>query len=155
MASQLGDFDRLYIGGDNAGGNIGHDLAMRAGVESLCGGVKILGAYLGHPFFWSSKPIMSEPKGEDFEKNPICKFWDFVYLSAPGGIDNPMVNLVGEGAPILAGLACSRLLVCVAGKDKLRDRGVRYYDLVKESGWKGEVEMFEVEGEDHCFHFQP
>ncbi|KAM2331722.1 hypothetical protein ACFX1X_022370 [Malus domestica] len=129
-----GDFDRLYIGEFQA--NWVH---MRAGVESLCDG--------------SSKPIGSEPKGEDFEKNPICKFWDFVYPSAPGRIDNPMVNPVGEGALILAGLACSRLLVCVARKDKLRDQGVWYYDLVKESGWKGEVELFEVEGDDHCFHF--
>ncbi|KAB2625367.1 2-hydroxyisoflavanone dehydratase-like [Pyrus ussuriensis x Pyrus communis] len=135
------NFDRLYIGGDSARGIIGHNLVMRAGVERLCGGVKILGAYLGNPFFWSSKPIGSEPKGEDFEKNPIRKFWDFVYPSAPGGIDNPMVNPGGDGAPSLAGLTCSRLLVCVAGKDKLRDRG--------------EVELFEVEGEDHCFHFQP
>ena len=63
-----------------------------------------------------------------------------------------MLNPVGEGKLSLAGLACSWLLVCVAGKDELRDRGVWYYDLVKESGWKGEVELFEVEGEDHCYH---
>nr|WIV69098.1 PUCXE21 protein [Pyrus ussuriensis] len=149
---RYGDFDRLYIGGDSAGGNIAHNMAMKAGVESLCGGVKILGAFLSHPYFWSSKPIGSEPKGEDFEKAVPYLIWDFVYPSAPGGVDNPMLNPAGEGKPSLAGLACSRLLVCVAGKDALRDRGVWYYDLVKESGWKGEVELFEVEGEDHCYH---
>ncbi|KAM2888883.1 hypothetical protein FF1_012546 [Malus domestica] len=149
---RYGDFDRLYIGGDSAGGNIAHNMAIKAGVESLCGGVKILGAFLSHPYFWSSKPIGSEPKGEDFEKAVPYLIWDFVYPSAPVGVDNPMLNPAGEGKPSLAGLACSRLLVCVAGKDELRDRGVWYYDLVKESGWKGEVELFEVEGEDHCYH---
>ncbi|CAN6548036.1 unnamed protein product [Malus baccata var. baccata] len=147
-----GDFDRVYIGGDSAGGNIAHNLVMKAGVEGLCGGVKILGAFLSCPYFWGSKPIGSEPKGENFEKTLPYLVWDFVYPSAPGGIDNPMVNPAGEGAPSLTGLGCSKLLVCVAGKDHLRDRGVQYYDLVKESGWKGELELFEVEGEDHCFH---
>ncbi|XP_021834366.1 2-hydroxyisoflavanone dehydratase-like [Prunus avium] len=150
--AKFGDFDRLYIGGDSAGGNIAHNLAMKAGFESLCGDVKILGAFLSHPYFWGSKPIGSEPKGEDFEKTLEYKAWDVVYPSAPGGIDNPMVNPAGEGAPSLAGLGCSKLLMCVASKDQLRDRGVWYCDLVRESGWKGEVELFEVEGEDHCFH---
>lgn len=63
-----------------------------------------------------------------------------------------MVNLVGEGAPNLAELGCSRLLLCVSGKDELRDRGVWYYDLVRKSGWKGEVKVFEMEGEKHAFH---
>ncbi|KAM0962956.1 hypothetical protein ACFX15_021542 [Malus domestica] len=147
-----GDFDRVYIGGDSAGGNIAHNLVMKAGVEGLCGGVKILGVFLSCPYFWGSKPIGSEPKGKNFEKTLPYLVWDFVYPSAPGGIDNPMVNPAGEGAPSLTGLGCSKLLVCVAGKDHLRDRGVQYYDLVKESGWKGELELFEVEGEDHCFH---
>ncbi|PQQ21654.1 2-hydroxyisoflavanone dehydratase [Prunus yedoensis var. nudiflora] len=147
-----GDFDRLYIGGDSAGGNIAHNLAMKVGAESLFGAVKILGAFLSHPYFWGSKPIGSEPKGEDFKKTMEYKVWDFVYPSAPGGIDNPMVNPAGEGAPSMAVLGCSKLLVCVAGKDQLRERGVWYCDLVRESGWKGEVELFEVEGEDHCFH---
>ena len=53
---------------------------------------------------------------------------------------------------LIAGLGCSPLLVCVAGKDELRERGVWYFDLVRESGWREEVELFEVEGEDHCFH---
>ncbi|KAH0992731.1 hypothetical protein GBA52_004214 [Prunus armeniaca] len=145
-------FNGLYIGGDSAGGNIAHNLAMKAGLESLCGGVRVLGAFLSHPYFWGSKPIRSEPKGEDFEKTLEYKAWDVVYPSAPGGIDNPMVNPAGEGAPSLAGLGCSKLLMCVAGKDQLRDRGVWYCDLVRESGWKGEVELFEVEEEEHCFH---
>ncbi|KAK7860445.1 2-hydroxyisoflavanone dehydratase [Quercus suber] len=97
-----GDFERIFIGGDSAGGDIVHNMAMRARVESLTYGVKILGAVVEHPYFWSSKPI--------------------------------------------------GMLVRVAGNDQLRDRGIWYVDMARKSGWKGEVELFEVDGEDHVFH---
>ncbi|GAV74790.1 Abhydrolase_3 domain-containing protein, partial [Cephalotus follicularis] len=146
-----GDFERFFIGGDSAGANIAHNMAMRAGAEGLHGGVKILGTYLTHPYFWGSK-IVGEEKSEEHEKLLPFLVWGFVYPSAPGGIDNPMLNPVGPGAPSLAGLGCSRLLVSVAEKDELRDRGIWYCDAVKESGWNGEVELIEVKGEDHAFH---
>uniref|UniRef100_A0A7N2RCC7 Alpha/beta hydrolase fold-3 domain-containing protein n=1 Tax=Quercus lobata TaxID=97700 RepID=A0A7N2RCC7_QUELO len=146
-----GDFERIFIGGDSAGGNIVHNIAMRVGVESLPCGVKVLGAYLVHPYYWSSKPIGSESK-EVHEKSLPSLVWNFVYPSVIGGVDNPMINPERLGASSLAGLGCDRLLVCVAGKDLKRDRGVWYVDMVRKSGWKGEIELFEVEGEHHVFH---
>ncbi|XP_004290227.1 PREDICTED: 2-hydroxyisoflavanone dehydratase-like [Fragaria vesca subsp. vesca] len=150
--ADFGDFDRVYIGGDSAGGNISHNIAIKAGVESLNGGVKILGAILSHSGFWGSTPIGSEPRGEDFEKSLSYLVLKFSFPCADGGLDNPMINPMAPGAPSLAGLECSRLLVCVAGKDELRDRNLWYYASVKESGWKGEAELFEVEEGEHCFH---
>ncbi|KAK3027241.1 hypothetical protein RJ639_041659, partial [Escallonia herrerae] len=82
--------------------------------------------------------------------------WSFVYPLASGGIDNPMINPFADGAPSLSGIGCSRLLVCVSEKDELRERGARYHAAVKESGWRGEVALVEVQGEGHCFHvFSP
>lgn len=149
--SNYGDFGRLYIGGDSAGANIAHNLIMRASNEALPGDVKILGAYLTHPYFWGAEPVGSECR-EEREKLVTNLLWALVYPSAPGGIDNPMMNPVALGAPNLAGLGCSRLLISVAEKDLLRDRGILYYEAVKESGWKGEVEFNEAEGEGHAFH---
>ncbi|KAK3021587.1 hypothetical protein RJ639_046294 [Escallonia herrerae] len=150
-----GNFTRLYVGGESAGGNIVHYLAIRAGTERLNGDVKILGGFLSHPYFWGSKPIGSE-SSENREENLICRIWGFVYPLASGGIDNPMINPFADGAPSLSGIGCSRLLVCVSEKDELRERGARYHAAVKESGWRGEVELVEVQGEDHCFHvFSP
>lgn len=147
-----GNFDRFILGGDSAGANIAHNILMRAGAESLPGGVKISAAYLTHPYFWGSKPIGSEPSVER-EKMLPALVWEFAYPGAPGGIDNPMVNPLVPGAPSLAGLGTSRMLVTVAGNDHLlRDRGVAYYDAVVESGWKGEAVLVEVEGETHAFH---
>ncbi|KAL2469935.1 putative carboxylesterase [Abeliophyllum distichum] len=148
-----GDFGRIYIGGDSAGGNIAHNIAIQAGVEPLPGDVKILGSFLSHPFFWGSKPIGSESK-ENFDGQHLsCRIWSCVYPSAPGGIDNPMINPFADNAPSLSGLACSRLLICLAEKDNLTPRGIVYAETVKKSGWNGVVQMMVVEGEDHCFHF--
>ncbi|XP_020548376.1 2-hydroxyisoflavanone dehydratase-like [Sesamum indicum] len=149
------DFNRVFIGGDSAGGNIVHNIAMRAGSESLPGNVKILGAILSHPYFWGSNPIGNEPK-EDIEQHTVYRLWLFVYPSAPGGIDSPLINPLADGAPSLAGLGCSKIIVCLSEKDLLTARGLVYAEKVKKSGWKGEVQVVEIDGEDHCFHlFDP
>lgn len=124
---------------------------MRAGSEALPGGVKILGAIYSHPFFCSSQPIGSETV-TDGVTSFLTSIWNFVYPSAPGGIDSFLVNPLAPGAPSLRGLGCSKLLMCVAGKDTLRDRGIWYYEGVKKSGWGGTLELFEQEGEDHVYH---
>ncbi|KAE8716326.1 26S proteasome non-ATPase regulatory subunit 14-like protein [Hibiscus syriacus] len=45
-----------------------------------------------------------------------------------------------------------RVLVCVAEKDVLRDRGRLYYVALGRSGWMGVVKIMETEGEGHGFH---
>ncbi|OIW06912.1 hypothetical protein TanjilG_19561 [Lupinus angustifolius] len=145
-----GDFNRVFIGGDSAGGNITHNIALRAGVEALPGGVKISGAILSHPFFYSSYPVGSD---HDYGDDDLAyAVWDLIYPSAPGGIDNPVSNPVDPGAPNLATLGCSKMIVCVAGKDDLRGRGVWYYECVKKSGWQGKIELFDEEKEGHDYH---
>jgi acetyl esterase/lipase len=67
-----------------------------------------------------------------------------------------MMNPVAPDAPSLAGLGCSKILVCVAGKDSLRDRGIWYSEAVKQSGWQGKLEVFEESEEGHVYHiFHP
>lgn len=59
---------------------------------------------------------------------------------------------MAEGGPGLAGLGCWRVLVSVAEKDILKDRGWLYFQVLSRSGWMGMVEIHEAEGEEHCFH---
>ncbi|KAK0607929.1 hypothetical protein LWI29_022844 [Acer saccharum] len=149
-----GDFERVFVGGDSAGANLAHYTLIRAGNESLHGGVKIFGAFLTHPYFWGSDPVGSEIKAID-EREKLAPFrvWKYLYPSASDGIDNVMVNPFGPEKPSLGKqIGCSRLLVSVAELDLLRDRGILYVNAVKESGFKGEVELVQVEGEDHAFH---
>ncbi|KAL6188745.1 hypothetical protein ACLB2K_040136 [Fragaria x ananassa] len=147
-----GNPDRFFLGGDSAGANIAHNVAMRVGKEGLPGGLKIRGTSLTHPYFWGSKPLGESDPCKEPEKDLGCNVWNFSYPNAPGGIDNPMMNPFGPEAPSLAGLGCSKLFVSVSEKDTLRYRGVHYYEAVKKSGWKGEAELVEVVGEEHAFH---
>ncbi|XP_027121267.2 2-hydroxyisoflavanone dehydratase-like [Coffea arabica] len=146
-----GDFNKIYVGGNSAGGNIAHNMAIRAGVESLVGDVKILGGFLSHPYFWDSTT-----KKENNEESMPYKVFMFAYPLAPGGIDNPMINPLADGAPKLSGLACSRLFVCTSQKDQFREINLLYVEALKKNGWKGELELVDVDGEDHCFEvFNP
>jgi acetyl esterase/lipase len=67
-------------------------------------------------------------------------------------MDDPWINPLAVGAPGLEGLACARVLVCLAEKDVCRDRGRAYAEELRASGWAGEVEVLEVNGQGHCFH---
>ncbi|KAK7366524.1 hypothetical protein VNO80_08517 [Phaseolus coccineus] len=138
------DFTKVFIGGDSSGDNLVHNVVMRAGVEDLPGGVKVVGAYLNHPYLWGSKGIGGEAD-VGFEKCAQSLIWNFAYPDAPGGLDNPMINPLAPG--------CSKMLITVAGKDhlKFRDRAVLYYEGVEKSGWKGKVTLFEEEEEDHVY----
>ncbi|KAF5202752.1 2-hydroxyisoflavanone dehydratase [Thalictrum thalictroides] len=147
--TKYADFNRLFLGGDSAGANIVHNIAMRAGEHGLNQSSKILGAYLVHPYFWGSNRIGSEDSNP-YQQDILDRIWVNV---SPYGIDDPKINPMGPNAPCLSQLGCTRVLVTVAGNDPLKNRGRLYYDELKKSEWEGEVEFFEVEGEGHAFHF--
>ncbi|KAG0480324.1 hypothetical protein HPP92_011182 [Vanilla planifolia] len=147
--SKYGDMDRVFLGGESAGANIAHNLAMRLGSK----GEKVEGLVLVHPFFWGQERIGNEIKEPNHKVDHPSEIWMIV---CPGttGLDDPWINPVAEGAPSLATLGCYRALVCVAEFDLFKDRGKVYYETLKESGWEGEVAFFETDGEDHGFFFK-
>ncbi|CAN1273947.1 Probable carboxylesterase 2 [Linum perenne] len=150
--NEFADFNRIFLAGDSAGGNIVHNLAMAAGNPDYGLEVDLLGAALVHPYFWGSEPIGSESVNHLPEaKAGANSLWPFICPSNPDN-DDPRVNPVAEDGPGLVGLGCRRVLVCVAEKDVLRDRGWMYYQALGRSGWMGVVEMDECEDEGHGFH---
>ncbi|KAK4478269.1 hypothetical protein RD792_017556 [Penstemon davidsonii] len=147
------DFDRVYIGGDSAGGNIAHNLAIRVGSEKL-EDVNIRGLYLNSPYFWGKDPDGEEAKNYinlwNFKTNDI---WLYV---CPGskGWDDPWANPGMDSK--LSSIGCRKVLYYVGEKDVLKDRGVLYKEALEKSGWNGDIEIVEVEGEYHCFNvFSP
>ncbi|XP_006660708.1 tuliposide A-converting enzyme 1, chloroplastic-like [Oryza brachyantha] len=144
------DFSRMYLAGESAGANIAHNVAMRAGAEGLPNGGKINGVVLVHPYFLGRGKIPSEDLDPVMAEN-VVKMWSVV---CPGttGVDDPWINPLAGGAPALDGLACGRVLVCLAETDVIRDRGRAYCEGLKASGWPGELEVLEVAGHGHCFH---
>uniref|UniRef100_A0A0D9XEK6 Alpha/beta hydrolase fold-3 domain-containing protein n=1 Tax=Leersia perrieri TaxID=77586 RepID=A0A0D9XEK6_9ORYZ len=145
------DFTRVYLAGESAGANIAHNMAMRAGAEGIPDGVKVNGVVLVHPYFLGRGKVSSE----DFDPvmaEKVVEMWSVVCPATTGGVDDPWINPLAAGAPPLDGLACGRVLVCLAEKDVISDRGRAYCEGLKASGWRGEVEVVEVAGHGHCFH---
>ena len=149
--SLYGDLGRIFIVGDGAGSNIVHNIALRSGLKRWPSEVVIRGAIYAHPYFWGTKAIGSEPVSRSGRAMQDLR-WKLVYPSAPAGLDSPVINPLAKGAPSLDGLGCSKILIFVAGNDSLRDRGVWFYEGVNNSEWKGELYLFEQEGEGPSYH---
>lgn len=139
-----GDMNRVYLGGDSAGGTIAHYVALRAGIENLKG-LTLHGAFLNCPFFWGDAPVRNE---ETNRRGFADKLWHYAYPSTEG-CDDPMINPATD--PRLLSMGCKRLLVYVAEKDGLRERGWFYKETFEKIGWDGEIEVVDVEGETHVF----
>ncbi|KAL7118930.1 hypothetical protein ACP275_02G031800 [Erythranthe tilingii] len=138
------DLGRVYLGGDSAGGNIAHHLAIRVGSEQTY--IKLRGIFLNCPFFGGSDPIGGEMA---LVKTIVDNLWVFVHPKEFPGHDGPWINPAKD--PRVSGLGCRRVLVYVAEKDYLKDRGWYYKETLEKSGWFGEIEVVEVEGEEHVF----
>ncbi|CAN6178799.1 unnamed protein product [Urochloa humidicola] len=145
--AEHGDMSRVFLAGVSAGGNIAHHMAVRAGGGL---GIRVRGLLVIHAYF-NAEQTESSPAGVMREKAEAL--WRFV---CPGttGLDDPLCNPFSEAAGgSAARVAAERVLVCVAEEDLLRDRGVWYYENLKGSGYRGEVELHESIGEGHVFHY--
>ncbi|KAM0060949.1 putative carboxylesterase [Helianthus debilis subsp. tardiflorus] len=144
--NKFADFSKVFFAGDSAGANIAHNLAIRFGLDPI-GGINLEGIILLHSHFGGSDPIGSELGKNKQLKVFTDQFWKVG--TAGSGLDDPRFN--PEKDPNLAGLGCSKILVVVAEKDCLRDRGLHYKELMEKSGWAGKVETLESKDEDHVF----
>lgn len=129
------DFGNIFLGGESAGANIAHDVAVRAGNSEDLKDGKMSGLFLVHPFFGG--------KEED-------KLYKFLCPGSSARDDDPRLNPAAD--PRLAEMPCKKVLFHVAEKDFLLARAKAYYEALKNSPWKGEVEILEIEGEGHGFH---
>ncbi|AEE78446.1 putative protein [Arabidopsis thaliana] len=149
------DFSRVFLSGDSAGANIVHHMAMRAAKEKLSPGLNdtgISGIILLHPYFWSKTPIDEKDTKDETLRMKIEAFWMMASPNSKDGTDDPLLNVVQSESVDLSGLGCGKVLVMVAEKDALVRQGWGYAAKLEKSGWKGEVEVVESEGEDHVFH---
>lgn len=128
------NFSRVFLAGDSAGANIAHNLMVRASEESHFV-ASLVGMALIDPYFGNGKPD---------------SLWTYLCPKS-NGINDSRFNPAAHRS-MLSELKCSKVLVCTAGKDFLRDRAWTYYETLKKSGWKGQLGIKEIEGEGHVFH---
>ncbi|WOK94318.1 tuliposide A-converting enzyme 2, chloroplastic-like [Canna indica] len=145
-----GDFRRIFLAGDSAGANIAHNILLKLG--DLPRGVSVEGMVLIHPYFWGKHPIVGETV-EPRLRQKLESSWGFI-SGWKMGVEDPRVDPAMEEAARLRGLQCRRVLVVVAEMDYYAARGRAYYETVKGSRWKGEVELYETPGERHVFHLK-
>lgn len=144
------DFARLYLGGESAGANIAHHVAMRAGAEGLAHGATIHGLLMIHPYFLGTDKVASDDL-DPAARESLASLWR-VMCPTTTGEDDPLINPFVDGAPGLEALACRSVLVCIGEGDVLRDRGRAYYDRLRASGWSGEADIWQAPGKGHTFH---
>ncbi|XP_043712280.1 probable carboxylesterase 12 [Telopea speciosissima] len=146
------DLNRVSMMGDSAGANIAHNMALRA-AETPLEGVRFVGLGLIHPYFFGEKQQLGSEASDEEKKSKADKLW-LLLCPSTSGCDDPLMN--PATCANLEKLACKRVLVCVAEKDGLKERGEFYHKTLGKSGWGGELELMEVEGEGHVFHlFNP
>ncbi|XVF67605.1 hypothetical protein PTKIN_Ptkin10aG0134800 [Pterospermum kingtungense] len=134
------DLGRVFLSGESAGANLAHHMGVQAGATKLAG-LKIIGMIIVHPFFGSKDASENENENEMYK---------YVCPTSTGFDHDSKLNPAAD--PNLKQLACDRVIVMVAEKDELRNRGEAYYETLVKNGCGGNVEFFESKGEDHCFH---
>ncbi|KNA11777.1 hypothetical protein SOVF_132020 [Spinacia oleracea] len=132
--NEYADFNRVILGGESTGANLAHNVAIKASVEPL-DGLNLESLLAIHPFFST--------------KQQLETVISYIYPSIKGLDEEPRLNPSVD--PRLYRLACDKVLICVAEKDRYRGRGFSYFDSL-ETRWEGKVELVETLGEGHCFH---
>ncbi|KAK1439916.1 hypothetical protein QVD17_05741 [Tagetes erecta] len=142
------DFERVFFMGDSAGATIAHHMAIRVGSENPDDRrIKLEGIILLHPYFWGKDRVGSESDDHPWIGS-VDDIWMFV---CPGtsGLDDPLIN--PDKDPKVSDLGCSRVLVYVAEKDILKDRGLNYKGILVKNGWRGDIEVVEDKAEGHVY----
>ncbi|KAL3618819.1 hypothetical protein CASFOL_037342 [Castilleja foliolosa] len=129
--TEYADFGNVYLGGDSAGANIAHNMAIWVGLENPVPGIKIDGLFLNCPYFLGKRAIGNET-GDAYALNQMQRLWVYGYPKSESGLDDPLVNPGMD--PGLRKLGCNRVIVFVAGNDVLRFRGWYYERELKKLG---------------------
>ncbi|KAL5559806.1 hypothetical protein UlMin_036017 [Ulmus minor] len=148
------DLSRVFLSGDSAGGNITHNVALRAIVDNIKY-ANIRGLLLIHPYFGSEK--RTDQEKDEGAAGAVAMNDMFWRLSIPEGLTRDYFGCNFEKAELSPSqwLEFPAVVVYVAGLDFLKERGVMYAEFLQKKGVR-EVKLVEAEGENHVFHvFHP
>jgi len=151
--SAHGDFTRCILLGESAGGNLVHEVAIRAATMERLHPLRLRGGIMIHPGFVREQRSRSEmetpPDIAMLSTETVDKLFS---LALPEGStkDHPIINPMGPFAPNLQHLNLPPFLVAIADHDLIRDTQFEYCEAMKIAGKSVEVVISNNVG--HCFH---
>lgn len=145
------DFERVFLIGDSSGGNLVHEVAVRAGKTELTP-LKLAGSIPIHPGVCRSTRSRSELEMPQTPFLTLDMVDKFLGLALPIGStkDGPITCPMGPAAPPLSGLHLPPIMYCVAEKDLFIDTNMEFYEALKNAG--KEVDLFVSHNMTHSFY---
>ncbi|KAJ4713881.1 Alpha/beta hydrolase-3 [Melia azedarach] len=124
-----------FIGGDSAGGNIAHHVAVKA-CNYEFRNLKFTGVIAIQPGFSGKERTESEMKivGAPFLNVEAADFFWKAFLPEDSDRDHPALNVFGPKSEDISELNFPAAIVIVGGFDPLKDWQKRYYEGLKKCG---------------------
>ncbi|XP_047983052.1 probable carboxylesterase 17 [Salvia hispanica] len=135
----------VFLVGDSSGGNLVHEVAVRAGEE----GIPVAGAIPVHPGFCRAGRSRSEVENPETPFLTVEMIDGLLAMGLPEGATKDHPITCPMGAP-LEGVELPPYLYCLAEQDLMWDTQMEFYEAMKRAGM--EVELFVSRGVAHCFH---
>ncbi|GJN10202.1 hypothetical protein PR202_ga28278 [Eleusine coracana subsp. coracana] len=159
--AESADFNRVFVCGDSAGGNIAHHIAVKYGSGRLAlAPARLAGCVMLWPYFGGEERTPSEAASRDAGDFMGTVLFDQMWrLALPAGAtrDHPAANPFGPRSVPLhlhEADAFPPALVVEPEKDVLRDRVADYVARMKAAG--KQVELVAFVGQGHGFFvFEP
>ncbi|KAL5568731.1 hypothetical protein UlMin_025306 [Ulmus minor] len=148
---QYANFSRVFLIGDSSGGNLAHQVAVRAGKENLSP-LKLAGGIPIHPGFVRAERSRSEVEQPQSPFLTLDMLDKFLGLGLPIGStkDDPITCPMGAQAPPLESLKLPPILLCIAEKDLIVDTEMEFYEAMKKAN--KEIEVFINPRMTHSFY---
>lgn len=145
-----------FVAGDSAGGNLAHNVAVRANDHKFQN-LKLIGIIAIQPFFGGEERTESEIK---LDGAPVVSMersdWTWkAFLPRGSNRDHPAANVFGPNADdnIIASIDFPATIVFVGGFDPLQDWQKRYVEGLKRCG--KEAYLVEYTNAIHTFYAFP
>ncbi|TVU41507.1 hypothetical protein EJB05_15033, partial [Eragrostis curvula] len=146
------DFDRVFVCGDSAGGNITHHIAMQHGLGRLAlAPARLAGCVMLWPYFAGEERTPSEAASlddaGDFMGTVLLEQMWRLALPVGATRDHPAANPFSPGSvPLHEATAFPPALVVDADRDVLHDRIVDYIARLKAAGKPVDLVVFAGQG---------
>ncbi|XP_062186476.1 carboxylesterase 15-like [Phragmites australis] len=148
--AESADFDRVFVCGDSAGGNISHHIAVRHGSGQLAlDPLRLAGCVMLWPYFGGEERMPSEAACPANYVMGTALFDQMWRLALPAGAtrDHPAANPFGPGSvPLDTVNAFPPVLIVDPEHDALHDRVADYVARLKAAGKPLELVVFAGQG---------